>query len=187
MNSIKNLIFLQIIQFQCLLIHYQHQYKLTFSTNYPVWMSITTLSTSLNTYHFYKVSSSNVYYIYNAVRWTCPPKHCLAVWIKIQPHLINNTLTLAYLSWEFAFCAHFQYVVRRYNLKSIENANQLVSTQGKIHENSNVLGRISALTNQNCLFRKKSILKCVDSLIGKSDLNVTLPQYYFLPQWFICY
>ena len=62
------------------------------------------------------------------------------------------TLTLACLSCEFAFRAHFQCVVGTYGLKCVENANQLVSTQGKIHEYSCVLGSVSALTNQNCLF-----------------------------------
>ena len=56
------------------------------------------------------------------------------------------TLTLAYLSCEFAFRAHFQYAVRTYDLKCVENANQ---------EYSYVLGSVSALTNKNCLFRKK--------------------------------
>ena len=70
------------------------------------------------------------------------------------------TLTLAYLSCEFAFRAHFQCVVRTYDLKCVENANQLVSTQGKIHEYSYVLGSVSALTNQNCLFRKIDIGVC---------------------------
>ena len=37
-----------------------------------------------------------------------------------------------------------------------------------------MLGSVSALTNQNCLFIKKSILKCVDFLIGKSNLNVEI-------------
>ena len=44
----------------------------------------------------------------------------------------NNTLTPTYLYCEFAFRAHFQCVVRTYDLKCVENANQLVSTQGKI-------------------------------------------------------
>ena len=52
--------------------------------------------------------------------------------------------------------------------------NQLVSAQGKNHEYSYVLGNVSVLTNQNCLYRKKSILKCVDFLIGKSNLNVEI-------------
>ena len=71
-----------------------------------------------------------------------------------------DTLTPAYLSCELAFCAHFQCVVRTYDLKCVENANQLVSTQGKIHEYSNVLGSVSALTNQVCLFRKIDIEVC---------------------------
>ena len=87
--------------------------------------------------------------------------------------LYIRTLTLAYLSCEFAFRAHFQCVVRTYDLKCVENANQLVSTQGKIHEYSYVvstqgkiheysyvLGSVSALTNQNCLFRKIDIEVC---------------------------
>ena len=69
---------------------------------------------------------------------------------------------------------HFQCVVRTYDLKCVEIANQLVSTQGNIHEYSYVLESVSALTNQNCLFRKKSILKCADFLIGKSNLNVEM-------------
>ena len=78
------------------------------------------------------------------------------------------------MSCEFAFRAHFQCVVRTYDLKCVENANKLVSTQGKIHEYSYVLGSVSALTNQNCLIRKQSILKCADLLIGKSNLNVEI-------------
>ena len=87
--------------------------------------------------------------------------------------LYIRTLTLAYLSCEFALRAHFQCVVRTYDLKCVENANQLVSTQGKIHEYSYVvstqgkiheysyvLGSVSALTNQNCLFRKIDIEVC---------------------------
>ena len=83
-----------------------------------------------------------------------------------------TTLMLAYLSCEFR--AHFQCVVRTYDLKCVENANQLVSTQGKIHEYSYMLGNDSALTNHHCIFRKKSILKCVDLLIGKPNLNVEI-------------
>ena len=60
-----------------------------------------------------------------------------------------HTLTTAYLSCEFAFRAHFQCVVRTYDLKCVENANQLVSAQGKIHEYSYVLGSVSAFTNRN--------------------------------------
>ena len=86
---------------------------------------------------------------------------------------ILHTLTLAYLSCECAFRAHFQYVVRTYDLKYVENANQHVSTQGKIHEYSYVLGSVSAFTNQNCLL-EKSILKCVDFLLDKSNLNVEI-------------
>ena len=95
------------------------------------------------------------------------------------------TLTLAYLSCEFAFHAHC--VVRTYDLKCVENENQLVSTQGKMHEYSYALGSVSALTIQNCLF-KKSILKSVDLFIGKSNLDVEIcyitvcVRYYFLPQ-----
>ena len=85
-----------------------------------------------------------------------------------------HTLTLAYLSCEFAFHAHFQCVVRTYDLKCVETANQLVSTQRRIHEYPYELGSVSALANQNRLFRKKSILKCVDFLIGKSYLNVEI-------------
>ena len=71
-----------------------------------------------------------------------------------------STLTLAYLSCEFAFRVHFKYVVRTYDLKCVENANQLVSMQGVTHEYSYVLGSVSALTNQNCLFRKIDIEVC---------------------------
>ena len=80
-----------------------------------------------------------------------------------------STLTLAYLSCEFAFRAHFLCIVGTYDLKCVENANQLISTQGKTHEYLYVLGSVDVLTNQNCLFRKKSILKCVDLkfLIGQ--------------------
>ena len=62
--------------------------------------------------------------------------------------------------------------LRTYDLKCVENANQLVPTQGNIKEYSYELGSVSALTNQNCLLRKKSILKCVDFLIGISNLNL---------------
>ena len=73
---------------------------------------------------------------------------------------ILYTLTHAYLSCELVFRAHFQWVVCTYDLKCVENANQLVSTQGKIHEYSYVLGSANALTNQNCLFRKIDIEVC---------------------------
>ena len=79
---------------------------------------------------------------------------------KISFQKSLDTLTLAYLSCEFAFRAHFEGVVCRYDLKCVENANQLVSTQGKIHEYSYVLGSVSVLTNQNCLFRKIDIEVC---------------------------
>ena len=69
------------------------------------------------------------------------------------------------------FRARFQCVERTYDLKCVENANQLVSTQGKIHGYSYVLGSVSALTNQKFLFRKTD-MKCVDFLIGKSNLKV---------------
>ena len=72
----------------------------------------------------------------------------------VGPKMVLATLTSTYLSCEFAFRAHFQCVVRMYDLECVENANQLVSTQGKIHEYSYALGSVSALTNQNCLFRK---------------------------------
>ena len=61
--------------------------------------------------------------------------------------MLVTTLTLAYLSCEFAFRSHFQCVIRTYDLKCVENANHLVSTQGKIHENSYVLGSVSAITS----------------------------------------
>ena len=48
--------------------------------------------------------------------------------------ITKPTLTLEYLFFEIAFRTHFQCVVRTYDLKCVENANQLVSTQGKIHE-----------------------------------------------------
>ena len=73
---------------------------------------------------------------------------------------ISHTLTLVYLYYKFAFRAHFQCVVRTYDLKCVENANQLVSTQGKINEYLYVLGSFSALANQNCLFRKIDIEVC---------------------------
>ena len=40
-------------------------------------------------------------------------------------------------------------VVLAYELNCVENENQRVSTQGKIHEYSYAFGCISALTNQN--------------------------------------
>ena len=94
------------------------------------------------------------------------------IWTLLN--VFTCTLSLAYLSCKFAFRAHFHCVVRTYDLKCVENANQLVSTHGKFHKYSYVLESISALTNQNCIFRKKSILKCVDFLIGKSNLNVEI-------------
>ena len=70
-----------------------------------------------------------------------------------------DTLKLAYLYCEFAFRAHFQSFVhvRTYNLKGVQNANQLVLTQGKIHEYL-----YECVNQSNCLFRKKSTFKCVD-------------------------
>ena len=94
--------------------------------------------------------------------------------MSVHKSFTCTTLTLTYLYCEFALRAHFQCVVRTYDSKCVENANQLVSTQGKIHEYSYVLGSVSALTNQNCLFRKKPILKCVDFLMGKSNLNIEI-------------
>ena len=73
---------------------------------------------------------------------------------------ISHTLTLAYLSCNFAFGVLFQCVVRRYDLKCVEIVNKLLSTQGKINEYLYVLGSVSALTNQNCLFRKIDIEVC---------------------------
>ena len=52
-----------------------------------------------------------------------------------------------------------------YDLKCVENANQLVSTQGKIHEYSHVLGSNSALTNQNCLIRKNRYFSVLTFLL----------------------
>ena len=68
-----------------------------------------------------------------------------------------------YLYSEFAFRAHFQSVERRYDLNRIENANQLLSTQDTIHEYSNEMGSVSALTNQIANL-EKSILKYVTLL-----------------------
>ena len=42
----------------------------------------------------------------------------------------------------------FQSDVRTYDLRCVENANQLVSTQGKIHEYSYEMRKVSALTNR---------------------------------------
>ena len=84
------------------------------------------------------------------------------------PLVVYATLTLTYLYSEFEFRAHFQCVVHTYGLKCVENANQLVSTQG--HEYSYEMVRVSALTNQIAYF-EKSILKCVDSVICKFNLN----------------
>ena len=59
----------------------------------------------------------------------------------IRMHFIR-TLTPTYLYCEFAFRAHFQCVVRTYDLKCVENVNQLVSTHGKI---MNIHMRLEAL------------------------------------------
>ena len=55
------------------------------------------------------------------------------------------------------------------HVKCVENANQLVSTQDKI-VNIHEMESVSALTNQ-ISYLEKSILKCVDSVIGKSNLK----------------
>ena len=51
-----------------------------------------------------------------------------------KTHVIIGTCTLtpAYLYCEFALYAHFQCVVRTYDSKCVENANQLVAMQSKI-------------------------------------------------------
>ena len=87
--------------------------------------------------------------------------------------MTTYTLTLAYLYCEFAFLAHFQCVVRTYDLNCIESSNQLVSMQGKILEYSFEIGSVSALTNQMALL-EKLILKCIDSVIGKSSLKLEI-------------
>ena len=48
------------------------------------------------------------------------------------------------------------------------------------------MGSVSALTNQ-IAYLEKSILKRVDSVIGKSNLKfeICFKQYYFLPQCFM--
>ena len=81
-----------------------------------------------------------------------------------------TTLTPTYSYCEFAFRAHFQCVVRTYDFKCVENANQLVSTQGKIINYSYEIVSVSALTNR-IAYLEKSRLKCVDSVIGKSNLK----------------
>ena len=48
--------------------------------------------------------------------------------------------------------------------------NQLVSMQGKIHEYSYEMESVSVLTNQ-IAYLEKLILKCVDSVISKSNLK----------------
>ena len=68
--------------------------------------------------------------------------------------------------------------------------NQLVSMQGEIHEYPNEMGNDTALTNQ-IAYSQKSILKCVDSVIGNSSLKLQIAisscvkQFNFLPQCFI--
>ena len=53
------------------------------------------------------------------------------------------------------------------------------------HEYSYEIGSVSALTNQ-IAYLEKSILKCVDPVIGKSYLiSSCVNRYYFLPQCFI--
>ena len=84
--------------------------------------------------------------------------------------MTTYTLTLAYLYCEFAFHAHFQCFVHIYDLNCIESSNQFVSMQGKILEYSFEMGSVSALANQMALL-EKSILKCVDYVIGKSSLK----------------
>ena len=49
---------------------------------------------------------------------------------------------------------HFRCIVRIYDLNCVENANQLSSTQGEIHEYSFEMGRVSVLTNQIAYLEK---------------------------------
>ena len=66
-----------------------------------------------------------------------------------------DTLRLAVLYYEFTFRAHFQCVIRTYDLNCVEYTNQRVSTQGKIHEYSYEMGSISVLTNQSAFLKNR--------------------------------
>ena len=71
---------------------------------------------------------------------------------------------------EFAFCAHFQCVVPTYDLKCVEKHESTRSNARQDHEYIYEMGSVRALTNQ-IVYLKKSILKCVDSVLGKSNLK----------------
>ena len=81
------------------------------------------------------------------------------------------TLPLAYFYYVFVHC-----VVRAYDLNCVANANQRISTECKIHEYSQTLGRISALTNQ--IMFLFTILKCVDAVEAKSSLKFAKLLYH---------
>ena len=59
-----------------------------------------------------------------------------------------TTLPPACLYCEFAFRAHFQWVVRTDDLNCVEKENQRVPTQAKIREYSYEMRIVSAFTNQ---------------------------------------
>ena len=80
-------------------------------------------------------------------------------------------MTPTYFYCEFALRTHFQCVIRTYDLKNVENGKQLVFYARQDHEYSYEMESVSALTNQITCLEKKLILKCVDSVIGKSNLK----------------
>ena len=73
---------------------------------------------------------------------------------------VEHTLTLGYFYCEFTFRAQFQYVVCKYDLNCVENANHLTSTQGKIHGCSYQMEGVSTLTNQLPFLEKIDIEIC---------------------------
>ena len=83
------------------------------------------------------------------------------------------TLTPVFLYCEFAFCAHFQCVVRTYCFKCVEKLESSRINVRQAHEYSFEMESVSALSNEiSCL--EKSILQCVDSVIGKSILKLEM-------------
>ena len=75
----------------------------------------------------YNTTINRLHHAFLCNNIVCTVRHQNFLFIRV-----TITLTPTYLYCEFAFRAHFQCVVRTYDLKCVENANQLVSTQGKI-------------------------------------------------------
>ena len=78
----------------------------------------------------------------------------------------TSTLTHAYLYYEFAFWRIFNALYAR----TIENALKTRINSRQDHEYSYKMGSVSLLTNP-IAYLEKSILKCVDSVIGKSNIK----------------